>query len=389
MKKHTRLAALFLSGLFAFSLTACDTNFGQSDNNPNEPSTPPTPATEVVITPGAENLVTRPNNSDTKYLSAKAEKAGRVSLEKNSDCPADFVLNVDGEEEIKILQLTDTQMIDSTQVRLGNGAVSDRYLDHDQVMYDILTYTINEAKPDLILLTGDFVYGDYDDNGSLFREQTDFFDSLGIYWAPIFGNHDNDSDSDYARWLEEGWEDWYGRKQCQYFEESEYCLFRTRTEISGYSNYTIAVKQNDEFIRTIFMLDTHGAHSTSQGIYPAQVTWFENTTLAINEYAGKQLPIFVAMHIQLYAFNLALQQKYGYVEGTTPNITTPENNADGDWGFAKQNPGGHDKNLSVFNTLKNNGTDAIMVGHEHMNNYSILFRDVRLVFGTKSSRYDK
>ena len=73
-------------------------------------------------------------------------------------------------------------------------------------MYDLLRYVVAQTQPDLILLTGDYVYGDYDDNGSCFREQTDFFDSLGVYWAPIFGNHDNDSDSNYARWLEEGWE---------------------------------------------------------------------------------------------------------------------------------------------------------------------------------------
>ncbi len=383
MKKHSKLMALLLSFMFAFSLAGCvvPTESGNGSSSGLLPS-------EVVIAPGGESIVTKPVTSTNRHLTAKVEKAGRVTLEKNSECPADFVLNVEGEEEIKILQITDTQMIDPTQVRLGNGAVSDRYLDRDYVMYDILRYVINATKPDLILVTGDYVYGDYDDNGSCFREQTQFFDSMGIYWAPIYGNHDNDSDSEYARWLEEGWEDWYGRSQCQYFEQAKYCLFRTRAEISGYSNYSIAIKQNGEFIRSIFMLDTHGAHSTTQGIYDQQVKWFKETNGEINAYAGKTLPNFTAIHVPLYAFNLALQQKYGYVEGTTPNIEIPAN-ADGDWGFALTNPGGHDKNLAVFNALKNNGTDAILAGHQHTNNYSILYEGVRLVFGTKSSRYDQ
>ena len=36
-----------------------------------------------------------------------------------------------------------------------------------------------------------------------------------------------------------------------------------------------------------------------------------------------------------------------------------------------------------------NGADAILAGHLHQNNASILYEGVRLVFGTKSSRYDK
>lgn len=378
MKNVAKIFAVVLTFIFMFSFTACN------QEPDNSTSTPPA---EIVVTPGpAGEQVVEKVDGNTKYLQNKVEQAGRVKLEKTSDCPADFTINVEGEEPLKILQITDTQMIDHTQVRLGNGAVSDRYANRDQVMYDILDYVIDQTQPDLILLTGDYVYGDYDDNGSCFREQTDYFDSKGVYWAPIYGNHDNDSDSDYAVWLEEGWEEWYGRKQCQYFENATHCLFRTRTAISGYSNFSIAIKQNGEFVRTVFMIDTHGSHHTEQGIRTVQLNWFKETVNAINEYAGKTLPSYVGIHVPIYAFKLAAQQ-YGYTSGT---FVVPEND-NGDFGHIRQNPASSDNdgNLKAFNTFKENGTDAILAGHLHKNNSCITYEGVKLVFGTKSSRYDK
>ena len=385
MKVFKKAIAMTFALILAFSLAACSFQSvdGLNSSVEEEIVTPDS----VVIVPEGEAPQNPSAEKEVKYLRNKVEKAGRVTLDKNSDCPADFVLNVEGNEPIRILQITDTQMIDHTQVRLGNGAVTNAYADRDRCIYDIVRYTVEQTNPDLILLTGDYVYGDYDDNGSLFREQTDFFDSLGIYWAVIFGNHDNDSDSEYARWLEEGWDDWYGRKQCQYLEAATHCLFRTRAEVTGYSNFSIAIKQNGEFVRTVFMLDTHGSHSTAQEINATQLKWYKSVTASINEYAGKALPQFIGIHVPLYAFNLAAQQ-YGYVAGTTPNIEIPAND-NGDFGFIRQNPGTMDKSMTVFNTFKQNGADAILAGHLHQNNSSILYEGVRLVFGTKSSRYDK
>lgn len=386
MKQKIKLISLLISFMFVCSLTACGGS-APNDSTLGDSSSPRVPTVVEIVPGGLGGGEATETVKPTRHLRAKADKAGRVTLEKNSDIPADFVLNVEGDGEIKVLQITDTQMIDHTQVRLGNGAVSSGYADRDYIMYDLLRYVVEQTKPDLILLTGDYVYGDYDDNGSCFREQTDFFDSLGIYWAPIFGNHDNDSDSNYARWLEEGWEDWYGRRQCQYFEDSEYCLFRTRVDLSGYSNYSIAIKQKGELLRSVYMLDTHGSHQTAQEIKQIQLDWYKAGVKAINEYAGKQIPSFVGIHVPLYAFNLAAQQ-YGYVKGTTPNMEIPAND-NGDWGFLYANPGGMDTDMNAFNTFKAGGTDAILAGHIHQNNASILYEGVRLVFGTKSSRYDK
>lgn len=376
MKHLSKILSLVLAVVFVLSLSACS------------PKPPVSDEGTLDITTGIPS-----DNGEEKdvpvYLKNKATKAGRVTLEKDSDCPTDFVLNVEGDDEIKILQLTDTQMIDETQVRLGNGAVSTRYADHDNCIYDIVDYVIEQTQPDLILITGDYVYGDYDDNGTLFREQTDYFDSKGIFWAPMFGNHDGDSDSDYAVWIDEDYPEWYTRKQCQYFENSPYCLFRTRVSVSGYSNYSIAIKQNDQIKRSIFMIDTKGYNHSTIEITTAQLNWYKETVTAVNEYAGAQVPQYIGTHVALDVFLTAAQEKYGYVAGTSDWVV-PEND-DGDSGRLRSTPGGisGNANTKAFNTFKEYGADAILAGHQHQNNASILYQGIRLVFGTKSSRYDK
>jgi hypothetical protein len=135
------------------------------------------------------------------------------------------------------------------------------------------------------------------------------------------------------------------------------------------------------------MFDTHGSHSTAQELNSTQMNWYKKVTAEINAYAGKTLPQFIGIHVPLHAFNLAAQ-KYGYKPGTTANITIPENE-NGDFGIMRQGISGFDTDLKIFNTFKANGVDAILAGHLHQNNTSILYEGVRLVFGTKSSRYDK
>lgn len=396
MKKVNKIVAVLLSVLMAFSFAGCsglsdvETKFNEVLGSV-EGWVDSMLGNESEEEPPEEEEEEQEEKEIGKYLQSKATSAGRVTLDKESDCPADFVLEVAGDEPIKILQLTDTQMIDETQVRKGNGAVSTRYADHDNCIYDIVRQTVEATDPDLILITGDYVYGDYDDNGSLFREQTDFFDSLGIYWAPIYGNHDNDSDSEYAVWMDEDYPDWYARKQCQYFEQAEYCLFRTRAQISGYSNFSIAIEQGGEIVRSIVMFDTHGSLQTTQGITSAQMNWYKDTVKAINDYAGKTVKQFIGIHVPMHVFKVALQEKYGelgYNDSPT-NFTIPEN-ADGDCGaLIDQGMSGHDKDLSQFNVFKEKGADAILAGHIHKVNTIVLYQGVRLVMGTKSSRYDK
>lgn len=136
------------------------------------------------------------------------------------------------------------------------------------------------------------------------------------------------------------------------------------------------------------MVDTKGYWQSTIEITKAQTDWVTSTITAINEYAGANIPSYVCLHVAMKAFLDAAVQKYGYVAGQEGDFIIPEN-TDGDSGILRTKPGGCDNDYTAFNLFKNNGVDAILAGHQHQNNASILYQGVRLVFGTKSSRYDK
>lgn len=75
----------------------------------------------------------------------------------------------------------------------------------------------------MIIITGDLVYGEFDDKGTCLLELIKFMESFDIPWAPVFGNHDNESQKG---------ADW----QCEQLEKAGNCLFRQRT-LTGNSNY--------------------------------------------------------------------------------------------------------------------------------------------------------
>lgn len=117
--------------------------------------------------------------------------------QKNLKQYVDFVVDIESGRDIVILQLTDPQIIDSAQVCDKSTSIFWQPFWQpeltDERLFGDLGRIIEKTNPDLILLTGDLVYGRCDDAGTSFAKLADFIDGYGIPWAPIFGNHDNES----------------------------------------------------------------------------------------------------------------------------------------------------------------------------------------------------
>lgn len=307
----------------------------------------------------------------------------------------DFVVEVEEGRDPIVLQLTDTQIIDAAQERYDDrlGHVQDTYWATDRVeecCYDYLTETIIMTNPDLILITGDLVYGEFDDSGSALLSLIDFMESFEIPWAPVFGNHDNESQMG---------ADW----QCEQLENAEYCLFEQR-ELTGNGNYTVGIVQGDELKRVFFMLDSNGCgaasaeslqngHTVSMvGFGMDQIEWYKDTATQITELSPDTKYSF-AFHIQPQMFSVAFQ-KYGYLAGTTQdnpiNIDLLENKEDGDFGYLGRDlKSPWDSGFEVWYGLKELGVDSIFVGHEHCNSASVVYDGIRCQYGQKSSTYDR
>ncbi|MCR4718717.1 MAG: metallophosphoesterase, partial [Firmicutes bacterium] len=317
------------------------------------------------------------------------------SNEQNNDFSeyVDFVVDVEEGREPVILQITDTQIIDSSQ-RRTKSRISDTAIAYwkpdkmDELCFDYLREVVAETKPDFIIMTGDNVYGEFDDDGSCFKALVDVMESFNIPWAPIYGNHDAET----ALGV-----DW----QCARLENAPNCLFKQRT-LTGNGNYSVGITQGGELKRVFFMLDSNGAanisekslangHSTAtRGFGQDQIAWYTAAAQKINNaYPGMKYSF--AYHIPLTIAQEAIGR---YQKVTEDNDSELIENLgkldDGDFGYIC---GGFnskwDKDKIIYEGMKALGCDSHFFGHEHTYSASVVYDGTRFQFGQKSSDYDE
>ncbi len=334
------------------------------------------------------------NNCGNYFLEEAAEspvEAEDVILYSAANLP-DFIVEIPSGRDPVVLQLSDTQIIDGAQSRPEQSA-GDKITYATQLVrdycYNYLTETVNTTKPDFIILTGDIIYGKYDDNGSALKSLINFMEDFKIPWAPVFGNHENESRMG---------ADW----QCEQLENAEYCLFE-QGDLMGNGNYSVGLMQDGALKRVFYMLDSHGCSAASDesianghtsksvGFYPDQIEWYTEEIQAIKALSP-DTKISFAYHIQQAVFGEAFA-KYGFDQSTKYqdiNIDLLENKAEGDFGYiGRQMKDPWDSTKTIFNGMKELGVDSIFVGHEHCNSASVVYEGVRLQYGQKSSEYDR
>lgn len=301
----------------------------------------------------------------------------------------DFILQLESEREnteIKLLQITDMQFIDSMQRRTPDRIRIDEINAWKPENFDALCGNqirslVAQTKPDLIFITGDMVYGSFDDSGRTFERFCDLMDSFGIPWAPLFGNHDNESKMG-VEW------------QCERLKRSKNCLFE-RGEVSGNCNYTIGIAVGDRLIRVLHMLDSNGCWDSNEeaviryaGIYPDQLALIEQKSEQIAKTTGRPVPSFLAFHIPTEEFALA-EESRGYKtdsrEFYTIGVDVKAHGNDFGFKYEYYTP---IKVPNFMETLKKCNAEAVFVGHCHSINTCIDYEGIKWVFGLKTGQYD-
>lgn len=358
---------------------------------------------EVETTEGTSEVILETetveavDTTETDEIIETDETVETTEIKKENEVleMVDFIVSVPEGRDPVILHLTDMQIIDSSQQRTptrlgGSGSTQEIYWspeNKDIRCYDYLREIIGATNPDLILITGDLVYGEFDDNGSNFLELIAFMESFKIPWAPVFGNHDNETKMGV---------DW----QCEQLEDAEYCLFLQR-ELTGNGNYTVGIEQGGRLTRVFFMLDSNGCggasseslangHTkTGSGFGSNQIDWYTGLATEIKENSP-QTKLSIAFHIQLAVFGDAFA-RYG-TNGSSSHVDIDrlDEKYDGDFGYiGAAMKGPWDSGKTVWNGLKDLGFDSILVGHEHANSASIVYEGIRLQYGMKCSTYDR
>lgn len=233
---------------------------------------------------------------------------------------------------------------------------------------------ITQSKPDLVVFTGDlterqFNYAELD---RLINTMT----KLNIPYASVLGNHDGEGVADR----------YYTADKLASAPNS---LFKKGpTNIHGLGNYVLNLNdQSGNTLYSLFMMDSnqyrdYDGKTDYDFIYYDQIKWYEWNVKNIDKKAGKSVPSMVFIHIPLPEY--ADAYKAWEASGFDQSIGS------GKRGEKECCP---PVNTGFFDKMQELGsTKFVFCGHDHVNNYSVLYKGIRLSYCQKTgytSYFDK
>lgn len=264
------------------------------------------------------------------------------------------VIQKDPNKDFVVMNVTDIHMSDFTQDAVTNI----RNLEN-------IRRKAEELQPDLITLSGDMFWTQMTD-GSVYHSVhrlTEFMDSLGIPWAPVFGNHDDEGNCDKNYLAEE-------------MMKGKFCLMQKGDASMGVGNYVVNVCEGDKIVHSIVFFDSHNGN-----IWDNQLEWYRWAIQGVNGLSEEPVTSSVIQHVPfaqyVYAYDAAWDGedwKDGFGafgrKGEDCCCETDENDEPVDNGF--------------FAAIKELGsTTNVICGHDHANSYSIVYDGVRLTYSLR------
>ena len=280
------------------------------------------------------------------------------------------------DREFKVVQLTD--------IHIGGGAMS---IDKDKKAMNAVAAMLTYEKPDLVVLTGDMVYpvpfqaGTFNNEISI-RMLITLLEKLGVYYAPVFGNHDAEAYSTNNR---EKVADMWGA------DDLKYSLFKKGpAEIDGFGNYIIKVKGTDGRVNNAFFLidsndynegDVFGISGDYDRIHDNQIEWYKNSVMAIdaaNNDGDRMFSSYAFFHIPLEEYDIAWKEYAANGYKDTANVKYIA----GGYHEPDEKVCCSSKSENLFETMLELGsTKATFVGHDHVNNAILEYKGIKLVYG--------
>lgn len=287
-----------------------------------------------------------------------------------------FTLQKQPGQAFRILNFSDTHMKKS---ELCEG----------HLFRKIFERTISEAiarvKPDLITISGDISWAGDD---AAHAWLADYFDSFGIPWAPVMGNHDNQCG------------DAFVDDVAEIFLAGKHCLFEKGDASMGCGNYVIVIEESGKPVEALFMMDSHNRSSYTDENGEARNTWGKLYREQLAWYAAQNEQLrargcndsTLIMHIPMYAYfeasaaayrpgidwaNLQYECHTDYPDAWQPGVKA--------CGVQYEGIGAPTIEDGVLDALIAGGTTKhVLVGHDHINNWMIDYRGVKLCFSLKA-----
>lgn len=238
---------------------------------------------------------------------------------------------------------------------------------------------INRTQPDLITVSGDLSWGMAVES---YVAVADLLDSFGIPWAPVWGNHDYEKPEVNQGAVEE-------------FSKRQLCLFEAGEADLGCGNYTIAIQEKGRTVAGLLMADTHkgatyvdenGEEKGTWGrLYPNQLEWIRQEAKQLNADTAliQHIPIFGFIEVSQAAYRADVDLKALALEESMAGICWNPGYKDS-VGVQHEGICSYPMDEGALEACQDAGIKAIIVGHDHNNNWIINHKGIRMVFSLKT-----
>ena len=241
------------------------------------------------------------------------------------------------DNSIKILQLTDLHI---------NGKIE------MPMVFSIMKSVIKRSEPDLIVITGDVFSNPCKEKNV--ETLCSFFDSLGIPWAAVLGNHDDETE--------------YSLEELSYvLENSSASLFKRGDLSDRYGNYFYYLQFPDGNVQQLIFMDTRSAGFTDES-----VLFYENAVLDSMRFDGDN------QTDNLLFYHIPVPELADAVDAYESGSATGSGKIGEPLCLQNTTVGFFDKVLDLGRTK------AMIFGHDHYNNTIINYLGVDFCYGTKT-----
>jgi len=277
-------------------------------------------------------------------------------------------------EPFKILSFTDTHF--------------DTYRKKGKYSMEYMVANIQREKPDLVVFVGDIITSS--SNKKRVLQFCEVMEKLEVYWVTVLGNHEGDNFRSISR--EEFIEIYASYPHCLIDAEKKYTS--NNEEVWGNGNTQINVLTEGGVVsQSLFFIDSGNRVSKEDAkalnidkesydfVKESQIRWYEERVEALP--LGTKSMIFV--HIPLPEYQEAVDDAVNNPDGTFDYAAISAEGTNVLFGKSNEGVSSSDHNSGLFDSIVSKGsTQAVICGHDHVNNYRILYKNVLLCYNRSS-----
>ena len=216
---------------------------------------------------------------------------------------------------------------------------------------------INQEMPDLVVVTGDIIYSK--PGNETLQQVLDCISAHKVPFVMTFGNHDGEQGTPLTALYEQ-------------MQRTPYSMMPALGQ-SKMMDYVLPIKSSNgtKTAALLYCLDSHNRTAMKsvggyQWLTTSQIDWYRSRSAAYrSQNGGAALPALAFFHIPLPEYNMAVENTQCVMYGTRmekaycPNL-----------------------NSGMFAAMKEEGdVMGIFCGHDHDNDYSVMYYNVLLAHG--------